>query len=524
MDVMDCRAVRPLISAYMDSDLTPAELRAMQAHVATCPDCAALLDHYRQTRSLLRALPQPLPPAQLRAAVFTAATPAYRRRSFFIMLGQRGLAAGALAVVLIAALFTASLFLRTVTNSNAPPQLVAVEPPPGVGVSPGQPVRLTFNKPMDELSVKNAIVIDANPPLSQQERAQLVQTAQWDDKTNTLTIGGGYGFQPDHDYTIRIDPAKAHDRANTPLQAAPDIAFSTSNVVPANPSPTALAAGPPFTPTPVVTPTGTVSPTATTEPSAIVAVAPTTPAASKPPVTAPAPTQPATATPQPTNPPTYPPTPAAPPVPAETATPAPEPPAPTAPPAPPAPTATVTAVSPTATAVPPTTTAVSPTPAATPQLPYPVVGSFGTLYQASPKVRDGLGLPTGNATTLQGAYLAFERGAMFWRSDTKTIYVLFYEEPGVWYAFADGWTDGMEPGGGAGPVAGQYYPKRGFGKIWRENEDVRNRLGYALAADETAGSLTIQPFDRGLLLARDADYLYVLYSNGVFERYQSPGK
>ncbi|MGN6812314.1 MAG: zf-HC2 domain-containing protein [Thermomicrobiales bacterium] len=519
MDVMDCRAVRPLISAYMDSDLTPAELRAMQAHVATCPDCAALLDGYRQTRSLLRALPQPLPPARLRPAVFAAATPAYRRRAFFIMLGQRGLTAGAIAVVLIAALFTASLFLRTATNSNVPPQLVAVDPPPGVSVSPGQPVRLTFNKPMDELSVKNAIVIDADPPLSQQERVQLVQTEQWDDKTNTLTIGGGYGFQPDHDYTIRIDPAKAHDRANTPLEVAPAIAFSTSNVVPANPSPTALAAGPPFTPTPVATPTGTVAPTAT-EPAAIAAVSPTPPATSPLPVTTPAPT--VTATPKPANPPTNPP-PASqePPAPARTATPTPQPPAPTATPEPPAPTAT--AVLPTATTAPPTATAAPPTPTAAPQLPYPVVGSFGTLYQASPKVRDGLGLPSGTVATAPGAYLAFERGAMFWRGDTKTIYVLFYEQPGVWYAFADNWTDGMDPGGGAGPAAGQFYPKRGFGKVWRENEDVRNRLGYALAADETAGPLTIQPFDHGLLLARDAGYVYVLYSNGVFERYQDPG-
>src|SRR6478672_9862195 len=100
-----CRDIRPLLSDYMDNELTPAELRAVQAHVAGCRDCAAILAEYRQLRTLVRAMPQPMPPTTLRTSVFAKATPAYRHRAFLFDLGQRGLAYGAMVVALVALLF-----------------------------------------------------------------------------------------------------------------------------------------------------------------------------------------------------------------------------------------------------------------------------------------------------------------------------------------------------------------------------------------------------------------------------------
>src|ERR671932_341549 len=98
---MDCRDVRPLISAYMDNEVTPQELRVMQGHVAECAECAALLASYRSLRSTIRALPQPMPPAALRQAVFARATPAYRRRALLFEFGRQGLAAVSMAVVIL---------------------------------------------------------------------------------------------------------------------------------------------------------------------------------------------------------------------------------------------------------------------------------------------------------------------------------------------------------------------------------------------------------------------------------------
>jgi hypothetical protein len=137
-------------------------------------------------------------------------------------------------------------------------------------------------------------------------------------------------------------------------------------------------------------------------------------------------------------------------------------------------------------------------------------------------VRDRIGLPLGNEGRTAGAYLAFEGGVMFWRGDTRTIYVLFNGDPGIWYAFADTWVDGMDVGGGAGPAAGQFKPKRGFGKVWSEQSDVQKRLGYALVADEVGTQFGLQPFERGLMLWTNADgkpYIYVLYQNNIYDRY-----
>ncbi len=39
---------------------------------------------------------------------------------------------------------------------------------------------------------------------------------------------------------------------------------------------------------------------------------------------------------------------------------------------------------------------------------------------------------------------------------------------------------------------------RGFGKLWREREEVRQRLGYSWQVGETYWRLVVQPFARGL--------------------------
>jgi hypothetical protein len=175
------------------------------------------------------------------------------------------------------------------------------------------------------------------------------------------------------------------------------------------------------------------------------------------------------------------------------------------------------------TVTPATPATPSPPPATpTPKLPYDVVNGFGQIYTRNPAVRDRIGLPLGNEGQADGAYLAFEGGVMLWRGDTRTIYVLFNSDPGVWYAFTDSWVEGMDPGGGAGPVAGEYKPKRGFGKVWAEQPDVQKRLGYALTADEVGTQFGVQTFERGLMLWTNASgkpFIYVLYQNNLYERY-----
>lgn len=559
-----CRDIRPLLSDYMDNELTPTELRAVQAHVAGCQECAAVLAEYRQLRTLVRAMPQPVPPGTLRSSVFAKATPAYRHRAFLLDLGQRGLAYGAMVVALVALLFTASLAVRSSNSGGGvlggldktPPSITQWYPNPNTfDWSLNQSIRITFSEPMDEKSVIAALRLTGDPALSEAEHARLLKTARWEG--NTLLIGGLESFHSNTDYTITFDLTIARDRAGNQLQAppAPDYQFRTVDTIAFAVTPTAAQQ-----PIPTVAPTRTLTIATEITPPALPATAPAanptpTPqspvgpnsvgpivqvptATAQPPTNTPAsdPVMPQQPT-QPSTPPTQ--APAAPTATPTTAPPTatPEPTATTAVPTPTvaptvAPTAQPTAaptVAPTATTAPtltPTATPAPPTPTATPTLPFPVVGGFGQLYERNGDVRDHIGLPDGSEARVTGAYQVFEKGLMIWRGDSRTVYVLFNDQS-AWYAFADSWTEGMDAGGGAGPAAGQFKPKRGFGKVWREQPDVQKRLGYALSADEIGTSLVIQPFERGTMLWSNATgkaLIYVLYQNNLYEQYEDPNK
>jgi hypothetical protein len=90
----------------------------------------------------------------------------------------------------------------------------------------------------------------------------------------------------------------------------------------------------------------------------------------------------------------------------------------------------------------------------------------------------------------------FERGTMVWVKEQETIYVLFEDvPPGSELAsrlFADEW-DPSQPDHDPSlvPPDGLYQPVRGFGLVWRQNPEVRERLGWAVD-QETAFVTTEQ--------------------------------
>jgi hypothetical protein len=550
-----CRAIRPLLSAYMDNEVTPAEVRAIGEHVAGCAECAAALAGYRELRSLVRALPQPLPPVGLQGAVFARATPTYRRRAAWLELGQRGLAVGALAVAIIAIVLTGSLVLRqsaigqgVAALDHTPPGVMTWKPDPGdYSARLNQPVRITFSEPMDQGSVIAALRIAR--PTDDAERARLLASARWDG--TTLILGEGGSLRPDTDYEIAIDPNVARDAAGNNLRGVTQgytfrttdvIALASPVVAPtATPEPTATKGTesdfPTFPPTTSVPPTATIAPYPTATATVLPIVAGPQPTRAQAVANTPAPPQAPTATPVP---PIVAPQPMQEPAPEPTERPAPTPtqaPPATAQPTPrptQVPTATPTVaptiaptVAPTATVPAPTATATPPSPTAAPKLPFPVAGGFEQIYTRNGPVRERVGLPVAAQTKVGGTYQLFEGGQMLWREDTATIYVLFAGEPGVWYAFADGWTTGLEPGGGGGPAVGQFKPQHGFGKVWREQPEVQKRLGYAVSADEIGTTLIIQPFEHGLMVwttASGKPMISVLYENNTYERYEDASK
>lgn len=114
---------------------------------------------------------------------------------------------------------------------------------------------------------------------------------------------------------------------------------------------------------------------------------------------------------------------------------------------------------------------------------------------ADPTVAQSLGCPVGSITTLTTAVQSFEHGTMVYvQGSPGGIYVLTSD--GRFRRFDDTWTSGEPETGGETPPLGLIEPKRGFGKVWRTNLDVRGSLGWGVT-EEAGASSSVQLFDRG---------------------------
>jgi len=165
-------------------------------------------------------------------------------------------------------------------------------------------------------------------------------------------------------------------------------------------------------------------------------------------------------------------------------------------------------------------------------LPYTVSDRRGSFYRNKRDTRVRLGLPTSAERTEAGVFQEFEGGYMFYRTDTRTIIVYKYDAQftGNWVGFKDTWVEGQDSGGGRAPAQDRFFPRRGFGKVWRDNPAVQQLLGYAMTPEETVMPLVIQSFAGGLLIDmleprknpyRPVPFIYIFYTTQRFEsRYQ----
>ncbi len=126
-----------------------------------------------------------------------------------------------------------------------------------------------------------------------------------------------------------------------------------------------------------------------------------------------------------------------------------------------------------------------------------------------------LGCAQGSAYSTTTAIQSFEHGSMIYLQSPSGIYVLTLD--GRFRRFNDTWVSGVDPEtGGETPPLGLLEPKRGFGKVWRTNMDVRGSLGWAVT-DEQGSSGTMQAFDHGraiFLPQRGETYLLIDDSGG----------
>jgi hypothetical protein len=100
------------------------------------------------------------------------------------------------------------------------------------------------------------------------------------------------------------------------------------------------------------------------------------------------------------------------------------------------------------------------------------------------------GCPAGPAQTTAAAEEAFEGGTMVWLQSADAITVLYNDR--TWARYADLWSEGQpESDPAIVPPDGRFQPIRGFGKLWREQPMVRERLGWAVGV-ELAFQATLQ--------------------------------
>jgi hypothetical protein len=131
---------------------------------------------------------------------------------------------------------------------------------------------------------------------------------------------------------------------------------------------------------------------------------------------------------------------------------------------------------------------------------------------------------------------------MFWRLDTDTVRVLYYQggtnpAAGQWAEIMEPW-DGSDPNGvGLTPPAGLYEPIRGFGWVWRTRAGgPSGPLGWA-REEEKGFCAKVQPLQNGLLMHSNkveycedtlynwathpsfAPLFYAFYRDGTWRRY-----
>ena len=144
------------------------------------------------------------------------------------------------------------------------------------------------------------------------------------------------------------------------------------------------------------------------------------------------------------------------------------------------------------------------------------------------QARDRLGCPEQPAEQLLLAEQPFERGRMIWDSSNLQIYVLL--DPGTWQVYDDTFEEGVDPETDPTLPPPPQQPKRGFGKVWREQlGGPQATIGWALE-EERAVDGWRQRFEQGLLFWTDATIegaggagtAYLLYDDGTWQAVAMP--
>lgn len=150
----------------------------------------------------------------------------------------------------------------------------------------------------------------------------------------------------------------------------------------------------------------------------------------------------------------------------------------------------------------------------TPNLPVPCQFTWFFINPQPPVC------PLSPATLSPAAYQTFENGFMIWVGSQDAIYVMFNDVLNPrWQVFRDNYEEGMpadDPLYNNPPNPNTYQPRRGFGLLWRNNEIIRSRLGWATTFDEIAYNAQTQTgADSTLFISDPQSGVFILLAQGV---------
>ncbi len=517
-----CGDYNPLLSAYLDGEVTAAERSELLQHMATCASCRTTMDEYRFIGTQLRGLPPLLTPDDLTDAIYAQTVDAPPRRLSLLTSRVRYPIAAVAAVLLV--FVVAAFLLLDGYERSIDPNVVGSQPLNGAEWSVNSPIKITFNKEMDRESVVNALKIQ---PTSERERLDI----RWEG--NTLVIGGNTALKPSSTYAISFTN-QARDKWGNPLSEKFSLTFGTNTTlgleppatttptppataqaeaeVPAVPtrSATATKTPPPATATPESTSAPAIPPASTNTPVPPSQSGPDNGGAADPDEEEPV-GVPSTSTPVPE--PTQTAQPTATPAPVETEEPTPVPATPTVTPTPePSPTP-----GPTETEEPTTEPEPSPTQGDTT---HKVEGSFGNVYWRNETVRAGLGDPVEAAVDgISALELDFQEGKMFQAGTDGQIYVMY--TTGAWGLFSP--VSGEPSEFTPGSEEGLWIPGGVFGLLWNANPELQKNLGEALERQNREFPTSSQQFESGIMLANPDGFIYVIYAGNTWELYPDAG-
>lgn len=103
---------------------------------------------------------------------------------------------------------------------------------------------------------------------------------------------------------------------------------------------------------------------------------------------------------------------------------------------------------------------------------------------------------TAESIVVDGAFQSFERGYMIWHGDTGEILVL--SNSGILLRFAESSYAGLSDNPIPDTSGALVYPVSGFGRVWGNNANVRNLLGWGLE-EEYAINLALDVSSSGVV-------------------------